>query len=726
MKKIIAPARACTLLIVLALVLSYSYFQHTSTSIVTAQSVTPAATNEISIDDGAADCILGTPPAIRGVGGFGWVNQLTPASYPATLRSVNIGFNRTNAIGREVKRDALFRIVVFVDPEKDGPDSEQQPDASFVGRVRGDFESTMTFSLVTPLTIQSGSFVVGVLDDFGVADFAAFYDIPGKSNPAGSESFFTVNNGLLWTQFSDVQFPGTTFCEHPGSFLIRATVETGAVDAVTFAKIQDPLAVEPWSVFSTSQTVFVTNLVSDNITVIKTADNAFQNFEVGDGPGGTPDGPFGIASIVGANKLFVTLFGSNTVPSKEFPIDYSTVGDGKVAVMTIAADGTLTQALTVNVGKGPRFPAMVPINGGKIYVPCGGANRVDVISGTTNQKIAEIPVGLDPSSCTVSINNSKVYVTNFGDGSISVIDPKTDKKIKDIPAPHATLPTPAGATQPPAGALLKNPWKGVVSSANGNLYVTYWGTEGDVFPNGAIAEFDTCEDEFVRVTFDDTTRGNGTGSPGVTGIAAPDAPLVLDPMTGTTPGAGGGGGGPFGIAQCDNNLLAFTNDALGIVGLLDARIDQVVSAPPFTLASCPKPRGISCIPDPNQVPPPGVQQPRLAYVACGQPDNSVVIINVPRFTPNVIAGLPVVESVEAAGKVKIEGSGFVNGIKLEVIAPGVLDCLTFNKDFKIKKKGRFIEQKGNLSNGQKPRDIPGALLRLTHTDGTVLLFPISN
>ena len=725
MKKIVAPARACTLLVALALALFSSYFQYTSTSIVTAQGVTPAALTELSIDDGVADCILGTPPAIKGKGGFGWVNRLTPASYPATLRSVSLGFNRANVLDHQVKRDDLFRIVVYVDPEKDGPGAEQQPAVSFTGRVRGDFESTMTFSLVTPLTIQSGSFVVGVLDDFGVADFAAFYDVPGKSTPAGSESFFTVNNGKSWTKFSDVQFPGTTFCEHPGSFLIRATIETGAVDAVTFAKVHDPLAVEPWSVFAQSQRAFVTNLVSDNMTVINTADRTFQNVAVGDGPGGTPDGPFGIAPLLPASKLFVTLFGSNTVPSKEFPIDYSTVGEGKVAVMTIGANGSLTQALTVNVGKGPRFPVMVPINGGKIYVPCGGANRVDVINGVTNQKIAEIPVGLDPSSCIVSINNSKVYVTNFGDGSISVIDTKTDKKIKDIPAPHATLPTPVGATEPPAAAVLKNPWNGIVSQANGNLYVTYWGTEGDVSPNGAIAEFDTCKDDFVRATFDDTTRGNGTGSPGVTGIAAPAAPLVRDSMTGTTPGAGGGGGGPFGIAQFDANRLAFTNDAIGVVGLLDSRIDQIVSAPPFTLASCPKPRGISSAPDPNNVPPPNQQQPRLVYVACGQPDNSVIIFNVPRFTENLIAGLPVVESVKAAGKVKIEGSGFVEGIKLEVLAPGTLDCLTFVKDFKIKKKGRLIEQKGKLSNGQQPRDIPGALLRLTHTDGTVLIIPFS-
>src|SRR6185503_18541700 len=116
-----------------------------------------------------------------------------------------------------------------------------------------------------------------------------------------------------------------------------------------------------------------------------------------------------------------------------------------------------------------------------------------------------------------------------------------------------------------------------------------------------------------------------------------------------------------------------------IAALLDARIDQVVSAPPFALASCPKPRGIGCAPDPSQILPPTVPQTRLVHVACGQPDNSVIIFKVPRFTQNLIAGLPVVESVEAGGKVKIKGEGFTPAIRLEVIAPGTLACLTFEK-----------------------------------------------
>ncbi len=723
----------------LALVLSASYFQYSSTSVVTAQTVTPAATSELSIDDGSAECILGTPTALRGKPGFGWVNQLTPASYPATLRSITIGFNRAGLVDRAVKRDAPFRIVIYVDPEKDGPGSNQQPNASFTGRVRGDFESLMTFTLVTPVTIQSGSFVVGAIDEFGISDFAALYDIPGKSTPAGSESFATFNNGVTWQKFSDLTFAGTSVCEQPGSFIIRATIETGAVDAVTVTKIQDPLAVEPWGVSvgpaSPGLTV-VTNYGSDNLTVIKAPENTFQNVPVGDGPGGTPDGPFGVIASTVANggtpafRAYVTLFGSNTIPTKEFPIDYATVGEGRVAVLTQGAGNTLTPLVTINVGKGPRFPALATAAGKtKLYVPCGGANRVDVIDTARNEKIAEIPVGLDPSSCVTSINNAKVYVTNFGDGSISVIDTKTDLKIKDIPAPHVAIPTPVGAADPPEASLplLKNPWTAAVSSVNGNLYVAYWGTVGDVFPNGAIAQFDTCEDEFVRVTLDPATRGSAAGSAGASGIAAPTAPLVLDPETGATVGAGGGGGGPFAIASTEDERmpLVFTNDATGIIGLLDTRIDQVVSAPPIALASCPKPRGADGGIDPTPIPPmPGLRPGRIAYVACGQPDNAVLFFKVPAITQS-IPDLPVIESIKVGNKVSITGQGFVEGARLEVIAPDSLVCLAFDKTPKIKKSGKLLEQKGKLSDGRKPRNVTGAIIRLINPDGTVLILRAS-
>ncbi|MFY9574407.1 MAG: hypothetical protein WAV20_23645, partial [Blastocatellia bacterium] len=354
-----------------------------------AQGVEPAGqVVEIAIDDGVAECALGPPEMLIGKPGFGWVNKLTPATYPATLRSITIGFERGLMSG--VRPDSLYRIVVYLDPDSDGPGNGQSPDATLIGRVRGT-DQIMTFNLITPLTIQKGSFVVGAMDEFGIADKPALFDSPGKSKLPGSESFFTVDAGEVWRTLAD-GFKPSEFCA-PGSFLIRATAELGTVDPMPITTIKDPSAVEPWGVGTLDAEVIVANLVSDNVTIINTTNNTFKNITIVDPRAcvtcGPPLGPFGVAGSSGLGKVYVTLFGSNTVPSKEFPVDYSTINQGRVAVLTRQTNGSYTQSLIVNIGKGPRFPA---IAASKLYVPCGGANRFDVINTANDQKVAEIPV----------------------------------------------------------------------------------------------------------------------------------------------------------------------------------------------------------------------------------------------------------------------------------------------------------------------------------------------
>jgi YVTN family beta-propeller protein len=708
-----------------------------------APDVSPAAALiELSIDNGSSNssstgCAFGLsiPPEVpRSSVQFSWANKLTPPTYPATLRAVTIGLNRAGPLGSEVLPDQLYRVAIFVDPESDGPANGQAPDATGTLRARGR-EVALTFNLAVPLTITGGSFVVAVIDEFKIAGSPAMYDTPGKSTPPGSDSFISSDGGGHWFKVSDVPFTGEGRCSRPGSFFIRATVEPGTVEPFNITKIKDPAAVEPWDVGISGGVALVTNYVSDNMTVIHPANNTFQNIPLGDGPGGTPDGPF---AVVGPTtvapgfaqvKAFVTLFGSNTIPSKEFPIDYSTVGEGRVVVLNQNTDGSFTPSVTINVGKGPRYPALVTSVGSrKLYVPCGGANRVDVIDTLTNTKIAEIPVGPDPSSCTHAFGGTKLYVTNFGDGSISVIDTSTNRKIKDIPAPSVSVPQPIGAPPPSVSVLLTKPWRGVVPLINGNLYVTYWGSAGNVFPNGAIAVFDTCKDEFLRATLDDQTRGTPAGSNGASGIAAPTAPLARDSATGMTLEAGGGGGGPFGLAQSGLGAypLVFTNDGAGVVGMLDARIDQVVSVPLDGLKMCAKPRGVAIGDDPSLIlpmPPTGVPN-RLAVVACGQPDNDVLLVRVPPVQLQPLADLPTFNNLSVDGVVRLTGKGFVSGDHLEALDVSTGACLTFIKAVKIKKNGTVLLQKGRLSDGRTIDQAgPVLLIRFVHRDGTsILLF----
>jgi YVTN family beta-propeller protein len=724
MKPKIIPTRRPLLFTLLASLLFVPMFHHTPGLTATAQDVSPAGTlQELSIDDGVGNCAAGTGNNLNGKG-FGWANKLTPTSYPATLRTIKIGFNRI-LIGQSTVQDALYRIVVYADPESDGPSNGQQPAATITGRVRGEFNDVMTFNLVTPLKIGSGSFVVGAIDDFGFGPLPALIDIPGKSNPPGSESYVSFDAGGNWkTQASifgtlqscDPQFPNAA-----GSWLISATVEGDPAAFPGTTRINIDGAVEPWGVAvnTASTEVFVANYVSDNLSVLKTISFFGSTVPLGDGPGGTADGPYGVAVHPNDTRAYVTLFGSNTIPSKEFPIDYATVGAGRVAVVTRQANGTYTQTSLISVGKGPKFPALGSSPGGlKLYVPCGGDNRVDVINTTTNEKIKEIAVGTDPSSCTFDAANGKIYVTNAGSGTISVIDTRTDTKIKDITIPATAPPAPG---MPPLPAL-QNPTNATISPLNNNLYVTYNGAIDAPF--GAIAEFNTCTDTFIRFVTDETIRGTASGSVGATGNAAPTAPLTRDAGTGLTPNSGGGGGGPFAITACQTGnraLLIFTNDGLGLTGMIDARIDQVVTSPPLipstSTARAPKPRGVACAHTPNNE--------HFAVVASGQPDNAILLYNIPTFREN-IPDVPVITSADIGKKMFITGTGFVRGSRIEVVDPDTGLCLTFQNPPKLQNNGTLLLQKAPFSDGRTIKQViragAPALLRVVNPDGSMRFF----
>ncbi|MEW6207374.1 MAG: YncE family protein [Acidobacteriota bacterium] len=689
-----AFARLFALATVIALIFSTSISSRRPPSTVAAQTVEEAGTlTELSIDDGVARCALGAGSPV--VAGFGWVNKLTPPSYPATLRSITIGFNRA---GQLVEPDLSFRIVVFIDGESDGPSNGQQPFASFAGRVRGG-DTFMTYNLVSPIKIASGSFVIGAIDLAGVAEFPALFDAAGKSNPTGSESYFTLDAGILWRTVRDGIAPGV--CD-PGSFLIRAVIESDPADVMEIKNtIRDPLAAEPWSVAvnNTATEAIVANFASDNVTIIKTSDNSFRNLAVGDGPEGTPDGPFGVAIRPDGARAYVTLFGSNTVPTREAPIDFSTVGPGRVSVLVKQTDGSFAQSALISVGKGPGFPAILA-DGSKLYVPCGGINTVDVISTATNERLRSIPVGVAPSSCALSIDGGKLYVTNFGESSITVINTRTDQVIKTIANLSASEIAPQ--THP---ERLPAPWRAALSPLNGNLYVTMRDPNAVVHPplpaaaSDHIIEIDTCRDEFARAITDDAARGTPAGSTD-------------------------GGGGPFGIcAFTSGPTLVFTNDGLGTISAIDSRTDQVISSPHLSAAMVPtlvpyaaNTRDVACS---------RVGGKATVYVAVGAPDNSVEIVTLPDLGEN-IATVPVITSVRIAGAMKIGGSGMKFVDHVEVIAQGSADCLTFKKRARFKKDGRLVLQKGNLVDGRSISEaVPvgsTAFVRVVNLDKSVRLF----
>lgn len=87
---------------------------------------------------------------------------------------------------------------------------------------------------------------------------------------------------------------------------------------------------------------------------------------------------------------------------------------------------------------------------GDIYVSQSGAENVTVISGSTNQVLKILPVGLDPTGVAYNPTNGEVYVANCISGNVSVIDTATNTIVTaPISAPDALPGGPVGLTVDP-------------------------------------------------------------------------------------------------------------------------------------------------------------------------------------------------------------------------------------------------------------------------------------
>ena len=151
-----------------------------------------------------------------GTPGFGWFNQLTPASYPSTLTSVRARFSTYVSSGSQVK------LVVYNDPENNGPNNSQAPTVNQTVSVTRDVDGWSTFTLSSPVTINSGSFAIGFIDNVGSGlQYPATPNMPGLSSPPGSRSFETDDGGSTFMSEFARGNPRYYF-----SFLIRGVAST--------------------------------------------------------------------------------------------------------------------------------------------------------------------------------------------------------------------------------------------------------------------------------------------------------------------------------------------------------------------------------------------------------------------------------------------------------------------------------------------------------------------
>jgi len=198
-------------------------------------------------------------------------------------------------------------------------------------------------------------------------------------------------------------------------YVIRTSDNT-VFDADPSTAETDPITVE-WCPFGVSVTpdgqyVYVSNFVSNSVSVIRTVDNkVIKTIMKTDGIG---NGPFGVSVTPDSKYAYVSNLGDNTVS------------------VIRTEDNTVVNIITVGIG--PAGVSVTP-NGKYVYVNNSGdgssAGTVSVIQTSDNTVIDTDPstVEIDPievgklpyGGIAVSTDGKSVYVGNFQEGSVSVI-----------------------------------------------------------------------------------------------------------------------------------------------------------------------------------------------------------------------------------------------------------------------------------------------------------------
>jgi YVTN family beta-propeller protein len=233
-----------------------------------------------------------------------------------------------------------------------------------------------------------------------------------------------------------------------GIYTVSLTVSNSNGTDSKLAKVNVVLKGSP-----TPSYAYITNLNSNTVTVINTANNNFTvTVPVGTGPEGVAASPDGTRVYVtninygGPGTVSVIDTANNkvtaTVPIgyKYSPLGVSVTPDGtKVYVadrdincVSVIDTGTSKVTATVNVGKEPWEVAVSP-DGTKVFVTNRYSNTISVIDTATNTVTATVNVGLGPRGIAVSPNGTKVFVTNGESNNVSVIDTATNTVTATVP-----------------------------------------------------------------------------------------------------------------------------------------------------------------------------------------------------------------------------------------------------------------------------------------------------
>jgi len=167
--------------------------------------------------------------------------------------------------------------------------------------------------------------------------------------------------------------------------------------------------------------VYVTNNVSNNISVINTATNT-------------------VTATIGSLNSTIGI-----VVSPDGNFIYATKDNNKVVKISTA---TNTVVATVATGNDSRTLAVTP-DGNFVYVPNYSSDNVTVINTSTFTVVATVSAGTNPFGIAITPNGNFAYVTNEGSSNTSVINIATNTVVATV----ATANTSRGVAVTPSGSF---------------------------------------------------------------------------------------------------------------------------------------------------------------------------------------------------------------------------------------------------------------------------------
>ncbi|MBI1764628.1 MAG: proprotein convertase P-domain-containing protein [Acidobacteria bacterium] len=358
-----------------------------------------AAPLEIAVDDGSLETATGL-----GAGGTSVrVNRLTPPFYPATVGAVAIYF--PDALGVNVGDPFTLLAGANLDGDENLDGTPFQETAVTV-KALGDFN---VYTLSTPLTINSGDFVLGMRLNHaeGVRPFARDTTLPSRRR-----SYRQVDGATAFQLIDDP--PVNT----PGNYGIRAQLIRPAKLLVKGGAVLTAESCLPANgVIDPGETVTV------NLTVQNNGSSSTDNLSAALQPTGG-------VTTAGVTQSFGAIAPGSAVTR---PFTFVAAGNcGNTLTLTVnlsdAGQSLGTQSYNFRLGAPAANSSTFKFTGPPAAIPDGDARGINVtipVSGFTGP-LADLNVRFDGSQCTTAAGATTVGLAHdfVGDLVVKLTSPQ--------------------------------------------------------------------------------------------------------------------------------------------------------------------------------------------------------------------------------------------------------------------------------------------------------------